>query len=209
MTESGPPARPDVTGTVFPEAADVAARYVELLATTGVEWGLIGPRETDRLWERHVFNSAALADLVPEGATVVDVGSGAGLPGIPLALRRPDLQVTLLEPLLRRATFLAQTVESLELTDRVRVVRGRAEDHPEAYDTVVSRALAPLPRLLGWCLPLTVRAGSVLALKGRTAQAELDENTRELAKQHLTAEVVSVQAYEGADPATVVRARRT
>jgi 16S rRNA (guanine527-N7)-methyltransferase len=208
VSESGSPAQPDAAQAVFPQAADVAARYVELLATTGVEWGLIGPRETDRLWERHVFNSAAVADLVPEGATVVDVGSGAGLPGIPLALRRPDLHVTLLEPLLRRATFLTQAVESLELTERVRVVRARAEDHAEAYDTVVSRALAPLPRLLGWCLPLTVRGGTVLALKGRTAQAELDESLAELARQHLSAEVVSVEAYDGADPATVVRVRR-
>ena len=129
MTEPGGPPSPDVVEAVFPGAADLATRYVELLATTGVEWGLVGPRETDRLWERHVFNSAALADLVPTDATVVDVGSGAGLPGIPLALRRPDLRVTLLEPLLRRATFLTQAVESLELTDRVEVVRARAEDH--------------------------------------------------------------------------------
>ena len=208
MSEPGGPPRPDVVEAVFPGAADVAARYVELLATTGVEWGLVGPRETDRLWERHVFNSAALADLVPSGVTVVDVGSGAGLPGIPLALRRPDLQVTLLEPLLRRATFLVQAVEGLGLTDRVEVVRARAEDHRRTYDAVVSRALAPLPRLLGWCLPLTARDGDVLALKGRTAREEMAENATELAAQHLTAEVVSVRAHAASEAATVVRVRR-
>jgi 16S rRNA (guanine527-N7)-methyltransferase len=208
MTESGALPRPDVVEAVFPEAADIAARYVELLATVGVERGLIGPREADRLWERHVFNSAAIADLVPEGVHVVDVGSGAGLPGIPVALRRPDLRVTLLEPLLRRATFLTEAVGILGLTDRVRVVRARAEDHAEAYDAVLSRALAPLPRLLGWCLPLTARGGSVLALKGRTAQEELDTSADELRSQRVSADVISVEAYAGADPATVVRVRR-
>lgn len=193
---------------VFPDAADLAARYVDLLATTGVEWGLVGPRETDRLWERHVFNSAALADLVPADASVVDVGSGAGLPGIPLALRRPDLRVTLLEPLLRRATFLTQAVEDLGLSDRVDVVRARAEDHRGTYDAVVSRALAPLPRLLGWCLPLAGRDGAVLALKGRTAPEELAEHAAELAKQRLDAEVLTVRAHAASEPATVVRIRR-
>lgn len=208
MSASGGLPRPSTVQAVFPTAVDQAFAYVELLATTGVERGLIGPREADRLWERHVFNSAALADLVPEAARLVDVGSGAGLPGIPLALRRPDLQVTLLEPLLRRATFLVEAVEELELTDRVEVVRARAEDHRATYDAVVSRALAPLPRLLEWCLPLTVRQGAVLAMKGRSAQDELDESAADLAAQRLRAEIISVRAYDGADPATVVRVFR-
>ena len=208
MSEPGAPPPAEVVDAVFPGAADLATRYVELLATTGVEWGLVGPRETGRLWERHVFNSAALADLVDEDASVVDVGSGAGLPGIPLALRRPDLRVTLLEPLLRRATFLTQAVESLGLADRVEVVRARAEDHRQTYDAVVSRALAPLPRLLGWCLPLTARDGSVLALKGRTASEELAESSADLRRQRLVADVVSVRAHEGSEPATVVRVHR-
>lgn len=208
MDEPGAPPLPDEVEAVFPDAADLAARYVQLLATTGVEWGLIGPRETGRLWERHVFNSAALADLVPAGASVVDVGSGAGLPGIPLVLRRPDLRVTLLEPLLRRATFLTRAVETLELGERVEVVRARAEDHARTYNAVVSRALAPLPRLLGWCLPLTAPLGSVLALKGRSAQEEVDGAAAELAAKRLSADVVSVRAYSGADPTTVVCLRR-
>lgn len=208
MSEPDPRPPPNVVTAVFPAAADLARRYVDLLATTGVEWGLVGPRETDRLWERHVFNCAAVADLVPSGARVVDVGSGAGLPGIPLALRRPDLHVTLLEPLLRRATFLAQAVETLDLGERVDVVRGRAEDHALTYDAVISRALAPLPRLLGWCLPLTGAGGSVLALKGRTASEEIDEHAAELAAQRLVAEIIGVRAYVGADPTTVVRVWR-
>jgi 16S rRNA (guanine527-N7)-methyltransferase len=208
VSEADAATTPEVVAAVFPEAADQATRYVDLLATTGVEWGLVGPRESGRLWERHVFNSAALADLVPEGCRVVDVGSGAGLPGIPLALRRPDLRVTLLEPLLRRATFLSQAVETLGLTGRVEVVRARAEDHRTTYEAVVSRALAPLPRLLGWCLPLTAPDGTVLAIKGRTAEEEITASAPELIRLGVEAAVVRIRAHEGAEPATVVRARR-
>jgi 16S rRNA (guanine527-N7)-methyltransferase len=205
VSEPSAPPGPELVRTVFPEGADLAARYVDILATTGVERGLIGPRETDRLWERHVFNSAAVADLVPSGARVVDVGSGAGLPGIPLALRRPDLRVTLLEPLLRRATFLTETVQVLRLTDRVDVVRARAEDHAVTYDAVVSRALAPLPRLLGWCIPLTAAGGVVLALKGRSAVDEVAQEAKALARHHLAAEVITVRAHDAAEATTVVR----
>ncbi|SEP85052.1 16S rRNA (guanine(527)-N(7))-methyltransferase RsmG [Microlunatus flavus] len=203
-----PAPREALVEAVFGARADLAARYVEILATAGVERGLIGPRETERLWERHVFNSAAVAGLVPQDAGVVDVGSGAGLPGIPVALARPDLHVTLLEPLLRRATFLTETVTALGLDDRVTVVRGRAEDHDTTYDAVLSRALAPLPRLLGWCLPLTARAGVVLALKGRSAEDEVAQETRALARQHLVADVLSVRASEESEPTTVVRVCR-
>lgn len=208
MSEPDAAPEPALVSAVFPTASAEAARYVELLATAGVERGLIGPREAPRLWERHVFNSAALADLVGPDARVVDVGSGAGLPGVPLALRRPDLQVTLLEPLLRRATFLTEVVEDLGLGDRVRVVRARAEEHRETYDAVVSRALAPLPRLLGWCVPLAARGGEVLALKGRSASDEVAGSAAELAQRRLVAEVVEVRAHVGAEPATVVRVRR-
>ncbi len=135
--------------------------------------GVIGPREADRIWDRHILNSLALADLIPVGATVVDVGSGAGLPGIPLAIARPDLSVTLLEPLLRRTTFLEPVVRELGLGDRVRVVRARAEDHHEQYDVVTARALAPLDRLIRWCRPLLKDGGTLLALKGRSAEDEI------------------------------------
>lgn len=152
---------------LFPDAAGTAERYAAILATRGVEWGLIGPREVDRIWDRHVVNSLAVAAAIPDGATVVDVGSGAGLPGIPLALARPDLRVTLLEPLLRRATFLTEVVDELGLGERVDVVRARAEDHDATYGVVTCRAVARLPKLLGWTAPLIGRRGRLVALKGR------------------------------------------
>lgn len=196
-----------VAEDVFGSNEEIVSRYVDILGSRGVEWGLIGPREVDRLWDRHVYNSAAATDLLPEGASVVDVGSGAGLPGIPVALRRPDLRVTLLEPLLRRATFLSQTVAELGLADRVEVVRGRAEDHHQTYEAVLSRALAPLERLVAWCDPLRSPAGAILAMKGRTAADELAGAGRALADRRLRADVLSVRAHPGTDPTTVVRLR--
>src|SRR5674476_190506 len=123
---------PAAVRELYGEALGTIEAYVSLLGTIGVEWGLIGPREVPRLWERHVLNSVAIAGLIASGATVADVGSGAGLPGIPLAVLRPDLDVVLLEPKVRRADFLTQTVDELGLGDRVRVVRARAEDEVAA-----------------------------------------------------------------------------
>lgn len=177
------------------------------MATRGIDWGLIGPRESDRLWDRHVLNSVAPAELLPEGATVADVGSGAGLPGIPLALLRPDLRVVLVEPLLRRATFLEQAVEELGLGDRVEVVRSRAEDHNGRYDVVLSRALAPLPRLISWCDPLRQPDGVIVALKGRTAPDELAAARRDLERRGLVGEVLTVRAHPAVEPTSVVRVR--
>lgn len=182
-------------------------RYVDILGSTGVEWGLIGPREVDRLWERHILNSAALADLIPQGSQTVDVGSGAGLPGIPLAVLRPDLQMTLLEPLLRRSTFLTHSVDDLGITNTTRVVRARAEDHRETYDVVLARAVAPLDRLIGWCNPLRDPAGTILALKGQSAQDEIADAAGTLRAHRLRAEVLSVRATPDSDPTTVVRIR--
>jgi len=171
------PAVPAEAGSVFGPAVDAAAEYARLLATEGTVRGLIGPREVPRVWERHLLNSAAIASLVPVGARVVDVGSGAGLPGIPLALARPDLTVTLLEPLARRVAFLTECVHRLGL-ERVTVVRGRAEEGPirrqlGGADVVTARAVAPLEKLAGWCLPLLRPGGLLLAMKGSTAAAEL------------------------------------
>lgn len=180
-------------------------RYVDILGSTGVEWGLIGPREADRLWERHILNSAALSGLIAAESSVADVGSGAGLPGIPLAILRPDLRMTLLEPLLRRSTFLAQTLDKLEIADRVEVVRSRAEDHHRTYDVVLARALAPLDKLIGWCNPLRAAGGVILALKGSSAADEVAAATRQLEAAHLDAEVLSARAHPDAKPATVVR----
>lgn len=151
-------------------------RYEEWLHGAGIERGLIGPREADRLWERHVLNSAVAAPLLNAGERVVDVGSGAGLPGIPLAFARPDVSVVLLEPLARRAAFLAEVVADLGLEPRVSVVRGRAEDVVRdgvRYDVAVARAVAPLDRLAAWCLPLLRVGGRLLAWKGDRAEEEV------------------------------------
>jgi 16S rRNA (guanine527-N7)-methyltransferase len=191
----------EVYGAQFP----LVNRYVDILASTGVDWGLIGPREAERLWDRHILNSAALSGLIPADSTVADVGSGAGLPGIPLALLRPDLQMALIEPLLRRSTFLTQTVETLGIADRVRVVRSRAEDHQQSYDVVVARALAPLDRLIGWCNPLRAVGGVILALKGSSAGDEVAAAARQLQTAELKAEVLTIRAHPDAEPSTVVR----
>jgi 16S rRNA (guanine(527)-N(7))-methyltransferase RsmG len=255
----------------FGDRLPVAERYASILASKGIEWGLLGPSEADRIWERHILNSVALAELIPASVSretfvdgyaglgvvadppledvsreafidghagtdvvtdlpsgdvsretsvggqtgsdgpveqtsgdvsretsVIDVGSGAGLPGIPLAIARPDLHVTLLEPLLRRATFLAETPVELDL-DNVTVVRARAEDHRVAYDYVVCRAVAPLDKLLKWCMPLLNRGGTLLALKGESAHQELVDCATLLAKRRLAAKV------EKLDWATAIR----
>lgn len=169
------PQAPDEARTVFGERLPEAVRYAELLADAGVKRGLIGPREVPRLWTRHLLNCAVLSEAVPEGVSVCDVGSGAGLPGIPLALVRPDLRITLLEPLLRRTTFLQEVVELLEL-EHVTVVRGRAEEvlgTLKPVHVVTARAVAPLDRLAGWGVPLLRPYGEMLALKGDTAEEEL------------------------------------
>jgi 16S rRNA (guanine527-N7)-methyltransferase len=162
-----------VAAQVFGAALPVAVRFADLLVGPGVERGLIGPRETARIWERHLLNCAVVAEGIPDGAAVCDVGSGAGLPGLPLALVRPDLSVLLVEPLERRAEFLREAVELLGLR-RVRVVRKRAEEMgPLTADVVTARAVAPLGKLAGWCLPLVRPGGTLLALKGARAAEEL------------------------------------
>ncbi|MGY1787128.1 16S rRNA (guanine(527)-N(7))-methyltransferase RsmG [Geodermatophilus sp. SYSU D00698] len=172
---SAPPA-PEVAASVFGAGLPGAERYVARLASDGVTRGLIGPREVPRLWERHVLNSAAVAEAVPEGARVVDVGSGAGLPGIPLALARPDLRMTLVEPMARRVEFLEEVVA--ELGAPWRVVRGRAEERSVVtavgpVDVVTARAVAALPRLLGWSRGLLRPGAQLVALVGARAVEEL------------------------------------
>jgi 16S rRNA (guanine527-N7)-methyltransferase len=165
---------------LYPRAAARLAAYADLLATEGTLRGLIGPREVPRLWDRHLLNCAVLERLIPEEATVADIGTGAGLPGIVLALVRPDLQVSLVEPLLRRTTFLDEAVEKLNCAN-AEVVRARAEDlAPASYDVVASRAVAPLGKLAGWCLPLCAEGGLMLAMKGASAEEELAGAEHEL-----------------------------
>ncbi|MEV7795399.1 16S rRNA (guanine(527)-N(7))-methyltransferase RsmG [Streptomyces sp. NPDC087512] len=185
MTEAAElPPVPEQAREVFGDRYADAVRYAELLAEAGVQRGLIGPREVPRLWERHLLNCAVLSEVVPEGVTVCDVGSGAGLPGIPLALVREDLRITLLEPLLRRTTFLTEVVELLGL-DHVTVVRGRAEEVmgkiPPVH-VVTARAVAPLDRLATWGIPLLRPYGEMLALKGDAAEEELKAAATALSK---------------------------
>jgi len=205
----GAPAPPEVAVGVFGAALDRAVAYADLLATDGTVRGLIGPREVSRLWDRHLLNSAVVAELIPPGARVVDAGSGAGLPGIPLALARPDLAVTLLEPLARRHAFLTECVSRLGL-DTVAVLRGRAEEGPVrralgGADVVTARAVAPLDRLANWCLPLLRPGGLLLAVKGDTAADELAAARPALARAGAAAaEIVRCGAGTVDPPATVV-----
>jgi 16S rRNA (guanine527-N7)-methyltransferase len=196
---------PPIVEELYPLSVDRLAAYADLLATEGTLRGLIGPREVPRLWERHLLNCAVLERLIPEEAAVADIGTGAGLPGIVLALVRPDLQVSLVEPLLRRTTFLLEAVERLELPN-AEVVRSRAEDlKPASFDVVASRAVAPLGKLAGWCLPLCVEGGLMLAMKGLSAADELAES--EGALEALGAEewhVHELGVDELAQPTTVV-----
>ncbi len=173
----------------FGDRLDLAVRYAELLMTDGVVRGLIGPREAPRIWDRHLLNCAALAELVPPDARVVDVGPGAGLPGVVLAVARADLSVILVEPLARRTAFLSEVVTALGL-NRTTVVRGRAEElgasrgkQPklEPADVVTARAVASLDRLTAWCLPLAAVGGRVLALKGESAVEEIEVSRRAVA----------------------------
>ncbi len=167
---------PDSARRAFASRLDLAVRYADLLATEGTLRGLIGPREVPRLWQRHLLNCAALADLIPEDATVCDVGSGAGLPGLVLAIRRPDLRLTLVEPLLRRTTFLGEVVENLDLSN-VEVLRTRADalHGVRSWAVVTSRAVAPLGRLLEWSMPLVHADGAMVAMKGSSILSEIDE----------------------------------
>ncbi|HET6816948.1 MAG TPA: 16S rRNA (guanine(527)-N(7))-methyltransferase RsmG [Mycobacteriales bacterium] len=165
---------------MFSTHLSTAILFAEQLCTRGVERGLVGPREPERIWERHLLSSAAVAELVPAGQEVVDLGSGAGLPGIPIALARPDLEVTLVEPMLRRVRFLEETVGLLGLSVGVR--RARAQELPAARcQIVVARALAPLSELVSMAVPLLRPGGVLLAVKGDRAEAELQDSAAALA----------------------------
>lgn len=193
----------------FADAADQLGAYAGILGSKGIEWGLMGPREGDKLWSRHISNSLALVDVLGHGIDVADVGSGAGLPGLPLAIARPDLQFVLIEPLLRRATFLNETIEELGLSDRVRVDRLRAEDSDDVFDAVVCRAVAPLERLLKWTVPLFLPNGELLALKGITAEREVAEAGSWMKHAKLRAEILEVRAAAGVEGTRVVRVGRS
>lgn len=205
---SAPPV-PDSAREVFGDRWPVAASYAELLATEGVTRGLIGPREAPRVWDRHLFNCAVLSELLGRDAEICDIGSGAGLPGLVLAIGRPDLRVTLVEPLLRRTRFLAEAVEHLML-DNVTVVRDRAENlrGTANFDVVTSRAVAPLPRLLAWSLPLVRPGGSMIALKGASAHQEVTEAEADLRHWRVAATEVLELGETGRHATVIVVQKR-
>ena len=192
---------------MFSASLPLAERYAELLAGPGVLRGLIGPREVPRLWERHLVNCALLGRAIDRDVDVCDIGSGAGLPGVVLAICRPDLSLILVEPLLRRSTFLSEVVTELSLRN-VEVVRARAEElHGQRdFAVVTSRAVAPLGRLLDWSMPLVREGGHLIAMKGVSAPAEVESSVKVLRK-HGAGEV-SVETHGSGlidPPTTVVR----
>ena len=157
----------------FPEREAEALAYAEFLKGPGIERGLIGPREADRIWERHILNCIPVSTLMKEGATVIDIGSGAGLPGIVIALARPDLKITLIEPLARRCEFLFEVIDELAL--EIEVIRGKSEALKGRYDFLTARAVAPLDRLIETSWHLLGPKGSLFAMKGESASAELTQ----------------------------------
>jgi 16S rRNA (guanine527-N7)-methyltransferase len=159
----------------FPERLDEIAAYAHFLTTAGIERGLIGPREGERIWERHIFNCLPVTQLLPQGASLFDIGSGAGLPGIVIALARPDLSVTLIEPLERRVSFLTEAVDGLNLQiNNIEVIRGRAQDVKKSADFVTARAVAPLEKLKKMSWHMVKTGGSLLAMKGESASSEME-----------------------------------
>lgn len=194
---------------VFGERLALAERYVDFLCTSGLERGLMGPRERPRMWNRHVLNSAAAQAGMTKGESVVDIGSGAGLPGIPLALARPDLRITLVEPLLRRVRFLEEMIAELDLS--VRVVRGRAEEkavvaEAGGAEVVTSRAVAPLSKLAGWSAPLLRSGGRMVALKGVSAAEEVDRDREALRRLGFMPATVDVVVAPDAEETRLVTA---
>ncbi len=212
MKHTGAPPPPAAAVEVFGPRLELAERYANLLTGPGVERGLIGPREVDRIWDRHVLNSAAVGELIEADARVVDIGSGAGLPGLPIAIARPDVRVALVEPMLRRTEFLTEAVAELGLS--VDVVRGRAEepgvrDAAGGADVAVSRAVASLDKLIRWSFPLLRPGGRMMALKGERAEDEVAEAQRAMASLGATdVRVVRCGVSYSSPPVTVVIAVR-
>ena len=158
----------------FPRQEDAIRAYAEFLTTAGIERGLIGPREGERIWERHIFNCLPVTQLLPQGASLFDIGSGAGLPGIVIALSRPDLKVTLIEPLERRVEFLNEAVAAIAAGGvEIEVIRGRAQDVKKSADFVTARAVAPMEKLKKMSWHMVKTGGSLLAMKGESAANEM------------------------------------
>jgi len=187
----------------FKESPEKADRFAELLATWGIERGLLGPREGERIWERHIANCLPLTTLIPAGVKVADIGSGAGLPGIVIALARPDLEVVLIEPLQRRVDFLLEVIGLLDLP--VTVMRGKSESVKKSFEVVTARAVAPLPKLLTISWHLVKAGGALLAIKGEGAQAEIDSTEP---KKHSQTTLHTIE-LPGFEISRVIEVRKT
>ncbi|AGG68019.1 16S rRNA (guanine(527)-N(7))-methyltransferase RsmG [Corynebacterium callunae] len=204
---------PPAAAELFGDNLDKAIAYHESLASDGSIRGFIGPREVPRLWDRHILNCGVIGEAMDQGITVADIGSGAGLPGIPLAIARPDLNITLIEPLLKRSVYLNEVKEALGL-DNVTVIRGRAEEKAVRkqvglVDVVTSRAVAPLGKLAGWSLPLTKIGGRMIAMKGSSVAEEIERDAKEIAKAGgADVAVFEVGAALLSEPTTLISIRR-
>lgn len=200
-----PEQEPAAAAIIFGAGIEQARAYTAALIRDGDELGLLGPREMPRIWTRHVLNSAVVASLVPDGASVADVGSGAGLPGIPMAIAQPKAHFTLIEPMERRSNWLLQQVDELGLTN-VTVKRARAEEVGDVFDVVTARAVSALPKLLRMTVPLTKFGGQILALKGSKAADEIAEAQKLKTKLKIAGfEIIQVGTEHLTDPTTVVR----
>ena len=204
---------PPAAAEIFGDNLEKAIAYHESLATDGSVRGFIGPREVPRLWDRHILNCGVIGEAMDEGISVADIGSGAGLPGIPLAIARPDLNITLIEPLLKRSVYLNEVKEALNL-DNVTVIRGRAEEkvvrkQVGLVDIVTSRAVAPLGKLATWSLPLVKIGGHMVAMKGSSVEEEIERDAKEIRKAGGTdIKVYTVGETLLSEPTTLISIRR-
>lgn len=204
---------PPAAAEIFGENLEKAIAYHESLASDGSIRGFIGPREVPRLWDRHILNCGVIGEAMAEGISVADIGSGAGLPGIPLAIARPDLNITLIEPLLKRSVYLNEVKEALSL-DNVTVIRGRAEEKAVrkqvgAVDVVTSRAVAPLGKLAIWSLPLVKVGGRMIAMKGSSVEEEIERDAADIRKAGgADVKVFTVGEQLLHEPTTLISIRR-
>lgn len=204
---------PPAAAEIFGDNLEKAIAYHESLATDGSVRGFIGPREVPRLWDRHILNCGVIGEAMDEGISVADIGSGAGLPGIPLAIARPDLNITLIEPLLKRSVYLNEVKEALNL-DNVTVIRGRAEEkvvrkQVGLVNIVTSRAVAPLGKLATWSLPLVKIGGRMVAMKGSSVEEEIERDAKEIRKAGGTdIKVYTVGEALLSEPTTLISIRR-
>jgi 16S rRNA (guanine527-N7)-methyltransferase len=200
-----PEAEPAVAAGIFGAGIDQARAYAALLVRDGDMLGLLGPREMPKLWTRHILNSAVVAELVAPGESVADVGSGAGLPGIPMAIAQPEAHFTLIEPMERRSDWLLETVQVIGLKN-VTVKRARAEEIGDVFDVVTARAVSALPKLLRLCVPMTRNGGRILALKGSKAADEIADSRSLMKKLRIEDfEIVHTGAEFLTEPTLVVR----